>query len=751
MGTLVERWTVEYGDEEPREIRVPHVWGQDVAADWEGPAHYRTVLEVPRTGGLLRFHGVSYACRVTVDGCTVAAHEGIWDAFDVDLSPYAKRTVEIGLDVVKNGGRLHPVDGALSGFLPYVSHTWGGPYREIEIVPAGTSLDAPPAQPRVSVDSSQIHFNGKPFFPRGILDLGWNPEGRGPNPIDAEIEREIGRLKGMGFNLVKFCLWLPPHRYLDALDAAGLASWIELPLWRSKPEIFDDPRIEEELERIVRQYRYHRSIIAWTIGCELANAPTAFRQRMVAKVQALTACPLVRDNSGGAEMYGGDPREFGTFEDFHPHADLPVYGHLLDSLALGTRTNTPMILGKTMDAECHRDLPKVARRLPFWASSIEELNVRGVRMRNDLPRLARELPVFGDEGAERDKELREASLARAAFMRRTMAEAARARPGVSGYVVMGLRDTPVTTHGFFDDWDAPRFSGESVREWNDASMLFMSPLRRAPLRAGGSVPRALDPLCVAPGTVMWRIGGHSEADLSGRLLWRILDLSDPGNRRVAAEGVGETTELPALSPRELLEIHCPMTRPGRYRLETEFAGTTAGWNLIVVDTAPHAGPPPEGTLDASEIGGESGALPLLHGWGARADRAFAGGERAIVQIGAEMTVEAPFWRECAPMFDAVPSEFEAVRMPEAQLGVSVRRALDLGAWRRKLGDVQPLMRRVDLRDYRQDAYAFRARNLIVTTLPMVERADEPYTPMSAAPALFRAWFEAVLRGDGAGG
>ena len=747
MATLIERWTVEYGDEGPREIRVPHVWGRDVAADWEGPARYRTVLEVPRTGGLLRFHGTSYACRVTIDGGTVASHEGLWDAFDVDLTPYAKRTVEVGIEVVKNGGRLHPVDGVLSGFLPYVSQTWGGPYREVELLPPGTPLDSAPAASRVSLDGSRIVFNGKPFFPRGVLHWGWSPEGTGPDPSDAEIVREIGRLADMGFNLVKFSLWLPPHRYLDALDAAGLASWIELPLWQSKAEIFDDPRIEEELERIVRQYRHHRCLAAWTLGCELGNAPAAFRQRMVAKVQALTACPLVRDNSGGAEMYGGDPREFGTFEDFHPYADLPIYGHLLDSLALGTRRETPMLLGETMDADCHRDLPRVARRLPYWASSISELNARGVRSEDELPRLARELPIFSDEGAERDRELRAASHERAAFVRRSMAEAARARPGISGYVVTGLRDTPISTSGLFDDWDAPRFSDASVREWNAPSMLFMSPLRRAPLRAGGNVPRALDPFCVAPGTAMWRIGGHSEAGLSGRLLWRILDLSEPGARQVAAEGVGETTELPSLVPRELLEIHWPVKRPGRYRLEAEYAGVTAAWNLVVVDTVPFAGPHPQGTPDASAVGDELGALPLLHGWDARADRAFAGGEPAIVQIGGELTVEAPFWRECAPLFDGVPTAFDAVRMPEAQIGVSVRRTLDLAAWRRKLGEVEPLMRRVDLRTYRQDAYAFRARNLVVTTLPMAERADEPFTPLSAAPALFRGWFESVLRGS----
>ena len=143
MGLAVERWTVQYGDEGPREVRVPHAWGQDVSVEWEGPALYKTMLEVPKRPCALRFHGVSYACRVTVAGRDVGAHEGIWDAWDVDLTPYAGTTVEVGLEVVKNGGRLFPVESVLSGFLPYVHQTWGGPFREIELVEREEALDEP--------------------------------------------------------------------------------------------------------------------------------------------------------------------------------------------------------------------------------------------------------------------------------------------------------------------------------------------------------------------------------------------------------------------------------------------------------------------------------------------------------------------------------------------------------------------------------------------------------------------------------
>ncbi|RYG88354.1 hypothetical protein EON77_00760 [bacterium] len=311
-----------------------------------------------------------------------------------------------------------------------------------------------------------------------------------------------------------------------------------------------------------------------------------------------------------------------------------------------------------------------------------------------------------------------------------MAEAARARPAISGYVVAHLRDTPVTTSGLFDDFGAERFGTAEIAVWNSPTLLFLNPMRRAPWRSGGNVPRTLDPLCVTPGTAMWRIGAHSETPLSGRALWRLRDLEGV----VVAEGVGASVCVPSLVPRDLTEIHWSISTPGRYSLEVEFGEAHASWPILVVAPA------------LEEI-------PLLYRWDAQAEARFASGEPAIIQIGAEGpdVVPGSFWRECALLFDGISSGFESVSEPEFNLGVSVRSSLDLTAWKERVGEITPLIRRVDLRDYTQTAYAFRTRNLIVTTLPLTERADEPWTPQSAAPDLFRAWFEDILHEAGHGG
>ena len=95
MSLQVTRWTVDYGNGTIKEVRVPHAWRQDVDVRWEGPAVYKTVIDVPVRPTKLRFNGVSYACKVFINGVQVLRHEGIWDAFEVPLTPYRSKRIEI--------------------------------------------------------------------------------------------------------------------------------------------------------------------------------------------------------------------------------------------------------------------------------------------------------------------------------------------------------------------------------------------------------------------------------------------------------------------------------------------------------------------------------------------------------------------------------------------------------------------------------------------------------------------------------
>ena len=109
MSQQVTRWTVDYGDGRIKEVRVPHAWKQDVDVRWEGPAVYKTLIDVPFRETKLVFHGVSYLAEVHVDGHHLATHEGIWDAFEVDLEQFKGKRIEVQVRVTKNCGPTYPV------------------------------------------------------------------------------------------------------------------------------------------------------------------------------------------------------------------------------------------------------------------------------------------------------------------------------------------------------------------------------------------------------------------------------------------------------------------------------------------------------------------------------------------------------------------------------------------------------------------------------------------------------------------
>lgn len=294
------RWTVDYGDG-PQAVEIPHAWRQDVSVTWEGPATYACTLPPPAPDDWLVFEGVSYRARVWLNGEVAAEHEGIWDAFAVPLGSCAGRPVDVQVEVTKNGGRSFPVRDVLSGFLPYVYHTFGGIFRPVQVVaPAlDPALGSPAPATRVRVSGSKILVDGRPFHMRGVLSWGWYPEIGHPHPPPEVIAREVSLAREMGFNTVKFCLWVPPHEYLEELNRQGMFAWLELPLWSPGPTI-NFERIAGELERIVRQYRRHDNVIAWTVGCELgASLEPDRREALTRLVQDLTGCPLVRDDSGG--------------------------------------------------------------------------------------------------------------------------------------------------------------------------------------------------------------------------------------------------------------------------------------------------------------------------------------------------------------------------------------------------------------------------------------------------------------------
>jgi hypothetical protein len=704
MTQAIRDWTVRYSPDGPAsQISVPHSWRQDMPITFEGPAFYATHVEVPKNDCWLRFYGVSFEAKVSINGAQVLAHRGIWDAFEVDLRPYQGTGIEVEVRVVKNGGATFPVREVASGFLPYVFGTFGGIYGNVEII---DSLARPPTPPtRVSVTGGKISIDGKPFYPRGLLTWGWYPEIGHTNPAEETIRREVLAARVLGFNLIKFCLWIPSHRYLEILREEGMEAWIELPLWDPTDDPDKQADIALELQRIVQQYAHHDNVIAWTAGCELSGSTSpAYREQLVSMIQELTGCALVKDNSGSAEMYGGDLREFGTFDDFHPYCDTQYYGPVLDTLLPGPRERRPILLGEFNDFDVARDLARLAEERPFWSSEDPDLNDVGVRWQHDLPGI-----LASGAFPQNLESLIESSRRKALFVRKQVHEMVRSRSEISGYVVTGIRDTPISSSGFFDDWDRPRLSADECAAWNGPSVLFRIPVRRPPWVAGGNRPGYLDPANFFAGNLFWRIGIHSEAELHGRLEWQLLDAAGS----VAASGFGSELAVAALDSREIAQIAVDGVGEGGYRLQVAFGASRNEWQIWVVE--------PMVAIEGWRIEDPGGRLGSMIAGGPNlltTQTSLVEG-KTILFLENEGTLPCPFWRENIARFHS-PEFWQRVRFAEEWdrlLPLSTDRAIEPN-WlsSRGWGPVEILMERIDTRTFARHIYLAKAGDVLVTSL-----------------------------------
>jgi hypothetical protein len=629
MSLQVTRWTVDYGNGTIKEVRVPHAWRQDVDVRWEGPAIYKTVIDAPVRSTKLRFNGVSYACKVFINGVQVLRHEGIWDSFEIPLTPYRGKRIEIEVQVTKNGGAQYPVKKTLSGFIPYVFQTFGGIFRPVEIVDETNSLTHQPAEKAI--------FDG---YMRGILHWGWYPELGHCHPDESIITKELDYVQSLGFNTVKFCLWLPQHDYLEEMARRNMHAWLELPLWLPDSTIFDSPGADAELDSMIRQYAHHENVLAWTLGCELGNAPAEYREKWVKKLQALTRCPLIKDNSGGAEMYGGDPREFGTFYDFHPYADIQFFPPLVDSLTTGSRVGGKAFLGETLDCDVHRDIEQIGETMPFWASALGELNDKGVRWQYDLPTFLSDNRFANEAKVSRHKELMASSIDKALFVRKHSIEQLRSKSDFDGYVLTGMRDTPISSSGIQTDWARERYSTEQFTSWNSDSILYLIPARNPRWTRGGNRPGYSDLYnFFADKPILIRIG-YAGVETSGSAIWTLKTLSG----KPIQEGIAEPT-LTRGCPTQIANVFIESLAPGSYVFHCEFDGAKNSWEI-------HSHLPltfedcqltfADDRFDNVAFGKEG--LPVIVGW-----REFLRermGQPMIVLVEGQGGVAAPYWREC---------------------------------------------------------------------------------------------------------
>ncbi len=207
-----------------------------------------------------------------------------------------------------------------------------------------------------------------------MLSWGWQPDLIAPAYTTEDARSEIRRVKALGFNLIKLCLFIPNQIYFDVADEEGIFLWEELPLWL--PEVTPDLRQQapDEYASITRLTRQHPSVVIYSLGCELNQGVDAsLLGELNQAVRPQVAGCLVCDNSGSGESYGGLDFDFADFTDYHPYFDLHYFEPLLDNWRRDWQPTRPWIFGEFSDLDGFRDLNELVTanggRKPWWLTA----------------------------------------------------------------------------------------------------------------------------------------------------------------------------------------------------------------------------------------------------------------------------------------------------------------------------------------------------------------------------------------------
>lgn len=313
----------------------------------------------------------------------------------------------------------------------------------------------------VAVNGAQIQLNGKPIQVRGVLNWGYAPPRFAPTLSEEFMRRELVRIKAAGFNLMKFCLWIPPRRYLELCDEMGVLAWVEYPTWHPKLTGEYLRELEGEYDEFFAYDRNHPAIILRSLTCETGpSAELEVIQRLYDQAHASIPYCIVEDDSSWIGW-----NRVHDFYDDHPYGNNHTWRSTLQRLKkyIAERQLKPLMLGEAIAADTWTNLEaseSTRREDPRWQShALDSLN-RQEEYLQDLRQM------MGDKATAR---LRSDSLTTALRMRKFQIETYRQQVPGQGYVVSVIRDFPFAAMGLIDfrdnfkwSYDAWNWHGETI-------------------------------------------------------------------------------------------------------------------------------------------------------------------------------------------------------------------------------------------------------------------------------------------------
>jgi beta-galactosidase/beta-glucuronidase len=299
----------------------------------------------------------------------------------------------------------------------------------------------------------EFRLNGKPLSIRGLLNWGYSPPLNAPNPGEATWRSELEFARSRGFNLMKFCLWIPPTRYLDLADESGMLTWIEYPTWHpSLTQQFLEP-LTHEFREFFEYDRNHGSVVLRSLTCETGPAAELkVIKSLYDLAHQMIPGAVVEDDSSWIGW-----NRINDFYDDHPYGNSHTWVKTLTGLKehIATHGRKPLALGEAIASDTWMNREQLLVHLqdqrPWWAPGTLDDSGRWLeRMRS----------LAGPEGLDR---LKADSLRYGLLARKFQVEVFRREIPQGAYVISVIRDIPNASMGLINYLDEPKWS---EADWN---------------------------------------------------------------------------------------------------------------------------------------------------------------------------------------------------------------------------------------------------------------------------------------------
>lgn len=336
---------------------------------------------------------------------------------------------------------------------------------EIEICAQGRVLDLVPARVAfrdIQARGDHLSLNGRPLSVRGVLNWGYYPPRLAPHPDESRFRRDLEWARDNGFNLMKFCLWVPPKRFLELCDEMGFLAWMEYPTWH--PQLTRDhlDDLQREFLEFFHYDRGHPSVILRSLTCETGSgADLSVIQSLYDLAHREIPGAVVEDDSSWIGW-----NRIHDFYDDHPYGNNHTWVKTLAGfreyiLAHGPK---PMLLGECMAADTWFDRQPLFERAgtnrPYWVPGF--FDAMG-EWEHNMERLA------GPGGLA---SLVAESHHYAMLMRKYQVEALRREIPYAGYVISVIRDFSTAAMGLLGYAGQPKWD-RSDWAWQGDTMCLL--------------------------------------------------------------------------------------------------------------------------------------------------------------------------------------------------------------------------------------------------------------------------------------